>query len=118
MFWCDNISMIDSNDLIHQSDTGQQALFSAKIENMAMRNPDGLANVANQFGLDSSADWRQIRDGLTDSSWRDAGAEASRWRARADMLAAALDEAHAAAGGGDIADVQATVATVGIPRRW
>ena len=63
--------MIDSNDLIHQSDTGQQALFSAKIENMAMRNPEGLANVASQFGLDPNADWRQVRDGLTDNSWRE-----------------------------------------------
>ncbi|MFM8238479.1 MAG: hypothetical protein ACKOBG_12125, partial [Actinomycetota bacterium] len=32
-------------------------------------------------------------------------AEASRWRARADTLAVALDEAHAAAGGAEIAEV-------------
>lgn len=63
--------MIDSNDLIHQSDTSQQALFSAKIENMSIHNPEGLSNLASQFGLDPNSDWRQIRDGLSDNSWRE-----------------------------------------------
>src|SRR5262245_14494894 len=40
-----------------------------------------------------------------DADWRDAETEASRWRARADMLAAALDEAHAATGGGEVAGI-------------
>ena len=70
--------MIDSNDLIHQSDTGQQALFSAKIENMSMHNPEGLSNLASRFGLDPNADWRQIRDGLNDNSWKDVTMEMER----------------------------------------
>ena len=40
-----------------------------------------------------------------DAAWREAEAEASRWRARAEMLAMALDEAHAAAGGEHLADL-------------
>ena len=35
--------------------------------------------------------------------------EASRWRARAEMLALALDEAHAAAGGEALADVDGVI---------
>jgi chromosome segregation protein len=41
-----------------------------------------------------------------DAAWRDAEADASRWRARAEMLALALDEAHAAAGGDHLADLE------------
>ena len=42
-----------------------------------------------------------LRD--ADETHRKAESDASRWRARAEMLALALDEAHAAAGGEDIA---------------
>jgi chromosome segregation protein len=53
------------------------------------------------------AERRAAEDALqhADAAARDAATEASRWRARAEMLAAALDEAHAAAGGEDLAGV-------------
>ncbi len=44
-----------------------------------------------------------------DTAWRDAEAEASRWRARAETLALALDEERAAAGGEAITDVDGVI---------
>ncbi len=41
-----------------------------------------------------------------DTARRGAESEASRWRARAEMLALALEEAHAAVGGDDIATIE------------
>jgi chromosome segregation protein len=41
-----------------------------------------------------------------DAQWRDAETESSRWRARAEMLAQALEEAHAAAGAEALVDIE------------
>jgi chromosome segregation protein len=56
---------------------------------------------------DEGRELRAAEDALqdADTAWRDAEADASRWRARAEMLALALEEAHAAAGGESIADL-------------
>ncbi|MDQ1382624.1 MAG: chromosome segregation protein, partial [Actinomycetota bacterium] len=56
---------------------------------------------------DEARELRGAEDALrdADAEHRRADSDASRWRARAEMLALALDEVHAAAGGEEIADL-------------
>jgi chromosome segregation protein len=68
---------------------------------------DARAAVAHEL-TPEGRELRAAEDAVqsADAAWRAAEAEASRWRARAEMLAAALDEAHAAAGGDELADLE------------
>jgi len=70
------------------------------------------AEVQAQIGVspELTAEARALRaaeDALreADTAHRRAESDASRWRARAEMLALALEEAHAAVGGDDIASI-------------
>ncbi len=67
---------------------------------------DARAAVAHEL-TPEGRELRAAEDAVqtADAAWRAAEAEASRWRARAEMLAAALDEARAAAGGDELADL-------------
>ncbi len=67
---------------------------------------DARASVAHEL-TPEGRELRAAEDAVqsADTAWRSAEAEASRWRARAEMLAAALEEAHAAAGGDELADL-------------
>jgi len=64
---------------------------------------DARAAVAPEL-TDEAREVRGAEEALhaADDAHRAAASEASRWRARAEMLASALDDAHAAAGGEEI----------------
>jgi chromosome segregation protein len=80
---------------------------AAESEAAGVRNElDAQASVARELtpvgqALRAAEDATQYAD----AEWRDAEANASRCRARAEMLALALEEAHAAAGGEHLADL-------------
>jgi chromosome segregation protein len=86
---------------IAETEAAESAAASARAE------IDARAAVASEL----SEEHREVaaaEDAVqaADATWREAEAEASRWRARAETLALALEEAHAAAGGDELADLE------------
>ena len=88
----------------HEADEAERAAGALRAE------IDATATIAPDMTPLARAR-RAVEDELhdADARFRTAESEASRWRARAETLAMALDAAHAAAGGDAIADVEGVI---------
>ncbi len=89
-----------SNPALGEADAAQAEAerLRAEVEAQVGVSPE-LTTEARELRAAEEA----LRD--ADAEHRRADSEASRWRARAEMLALALEEAHAAVGGEEIADL-------------
>ncbi len=106
--------LLQTRDTLARTDDEREALTPAIAEadaadTEAARVRDELESRA-AVARELTSEGRELRAAeeavqTADMAWRDAESEASRWRARAEMLASALDEAHAAAGGEHLADL-------------
>jgi chromosome segregation protein len=107
--------LLQARDTLRRTDEERDALAPktaeadlADTEAARVRNEiEAQAGVARDL-TPEGRELRAAEEGVqtADAAWRDAEADASRWRARAEMLALALDEAHAAAGGEHLADLE------------
>ena len=81
----------------------QQAAAAQTEAERARVEIEARAAVSPEL-TDEARELRAAEESLhaADDTYRSAASEASRWRARAEMLASALEDAHAAAGGEEI----------------